>query len=89
MRWPYHFSDIFIEIYNKSFSCLLKINNFMHNATIQTGTMLLFSLFILGPIMRMNFVCVPDDFQYANFYVYRMLLFVYLQDPYCCMFTGC
>ena len=44
--------------------------------------------------MRINFVCVPDDdfynvFNMLNFYVYRMLMFVYLQDPNCCIFTGC
>ena len=70
MRWLRHFSKIFIEIYSKSFKCLLKINNFMHNATIQTGTMqipnVLFSLFILGPIMRMNFVCVPDFLMFST-----------------------
>lgn len=47
MRWLRHFSEIFIEIYSKSFKCLLKINNFMHNATIQTGTMQVSQYFVL------------------------------------------
>lgn len=46
MRWLRHFSEIFIEIYSKSFKCLLKINNFMHNATIQTGTMQVSQYFV-------------------------------------------